>query len=184
MYTTLFVRQQVRGKMVCEEVVRTAKIPCDRPLIRILALLFNRGHHLTTDLGRGWFRRGQTHSLEVRQGLWGYLEEGHEDRREHPAVTCNINRKGDESELAPHALPCASLSDHPTASEGVPDTIATVAVACAFRVFAGRGLPPQRTSGPSAGDKDVVEPYFCQYSPVCLTRWGGPQHASAPRVAY
>lgn len=63
------------------------------------------------------------------------------DRREHPAVTCNINRKGRESEPSLHALPCASLSDHPTASEGFqsPDNIATVAVA-------GTGGSPSRVS--------------------------------------
>lgn len=51
----------------------------------------------------------------VPRSIW---KTAHEDRREDPAVMCNINRKGNESEPSPHALPCASLLDHPTASEG------------------------------------------------------------------
>lgn len=106
-----------------------------------------------------------------------YLEEGHEDRREHPAVTCNINRQGDESEPAPHALPCASLSDHPTASEGVPHTIATAAVACAFRVSAGRDCLP---SGPSAARQGCGQTIFLPVFSGLPYPLGAPQPASAP----
>lgn len=80
-------------------------MPCDRSLICILASssLLRRPplNH------KPWSRRMPNeahHSREVRQGLFG--RQPHKDRQEHPAVTCNINRKGAESEAI---SPSASL---------------------------------------------------------------------------
>lgn len=155
--------------MVYEEVVRTAKIPCDRPLIRILALLLNRGHHLTTDLGRGWFRR-KTHTLArgAPRSIWKRAMKIDENIR--PIRVTSAAREMNQSKLPMRspAPACRIIRPLPKGFQTQSPRWPWPAHFESLRE--GDCLP----SGTSAGNKDVVKPYFGQYSPVCLSRWGPP----------
>ena len=109
----------------------------------------------------------------MRQGLIIWKRDI-EDRREHPAVTCNINCKGVESEQSPHALACLLAPVcriiRPLA-RGVTDTSPLwpwLGPGPQLESLRG-GIPSQRASSCRQGCSRTLN----QYSPVHLTRQGG-----------